>query len=277
MASNFPLIAVKNRGWLNGFSNLFRKESHAWWGSLSWLVKMFVWIAIVDGILAIVTLVPSINAANETDQSPSGFKEPLEETALGIFFMMASMIPACGVIILGQDTIIDERIMGTAAWVLSKPVSRAAFLLSKLSAKAIGILGTMVLAQGFVAYIICKVAVGISLSIPGFLAGLGLVYLILIFMLALTLMLGTLFHSRGPVVGIPLAFVAGIYLWGIVPWLGNFMPTNLIIDLGSARPSLAVALAQGQPLPTVTPLIGTVILTLIFTLVALWRFQREEF
>jgi ABC-2 type transport system permease protein len=277
MASNISLVVVKDRGWLNGFSNLFRKESNAWWEPRSWLVKMFVWIAIVDGILAITTLVPSMNAVNEAGQASSGVEEPLEETVLGIFFMMASMIPACGVIILGQDTIIDERVMGTAAWVLSKPVSRAAFLLSKLFAKALGILGTMVLAQGFIAYLICKVAAGISLSIPGFLAGLGLVYLILIFILALTLMLGTLFHSRGPVIGIPLAFVASIYLWGLVPWLGNFMPTNLIMDLGVARPSLAVALAQGQPLPTVTPLIGTVILGLIFTLAALWRFQREEF
>jgi hypothetical protein len=49
------------------------------------------------------------------------------------------------------------------------------------------------------------------------------------------------------------------------------------MDLGPDNPSLVVALAQGQQLPTVTPIIGTAVLTVIFVAVALWRFQREEF
>jgi hypothetical protein len=34
---------------------------------------------------------------------------------------------------------------------------------------------------------------------------------------------------------------------------------------------------QGLPLPTITPLISTPGLTLVFLAVALWRFSREEF
>jgi hypothetical protein len=40
---------------------------------------------------------------------------------------------------------------------------------------------------------------------------------------------------------------------------------------------LATALARGLPLPTITPIVGTAALTLVFIAVALWRFSREEF
>jgi hypothetical protein len=46
---------------------------------------------------------------------------------------------------------------------------------------------------------------------------------------------------------------------------------------GSGPPSLAEALAQGQPLPTVVPLISTGLLIILFTILALVRFEREEF
>jgi len=38
-----------------------------------------------------------------------------------------------------------------------------------------------------------------------------------------------------------------------------------------------LALAQGLPLPAVTPILGTLGLTIVFIAVALWRFARQEF
>jgi hypothetical protein len=97
------------------------------------------------------------------------------------------------------------------------------------------------------------------------------------FYLSLTYMLGTLFRKRGAVIGIPMVMIFGNQLVGLAPWLGKIMPWNLVMDLGPDSPSLAVALAQGGPLPTATPIIGTAVLTIAFLAVALWRFQREEF
>ena len=263
MAGNTNLIAVKDRGRLNGFSPLWRKENHSLWGTRSWLIQIIVWTAIIDGMLALITFMDS--------------GESLEQTALMVYFLFAAMIPACAAVIFGHETIIDERKMGTAAWVLSKPVSRAAFVLSKLSADALGMLATQVLVEGVVAYIIYKITTGISLSIPGFLAALGLVFLFLLFFLALTLMLGTLFRSRGPVIGIPLGFISASYLTVLIPWLRELMPASLVMNLAPEQASLAESLARGLPLPDVTPIIATVILIVIFILIALWRFQREEF
>ncbi len=282
MTSNSVLIPVKDRDGLNGFGNIFRSENRHWWGTWQWVIQVLIWMAIVNGMLAMITLAaPKIEAAQAAREISAAeaaeAKIALEQTALTVFFVFSALAPAVGVVIIAQDAIIEERQTGTLAWVLSKPVARAGFLLSKLAADAIGVLVTMVLAQGLVAYFIYQAGTGIALSVPHFLGGLGLVYLLLLFYLSLTLMLGTLFRSRGPVIGIAMLLVFGNQAVGLAPWLGKIMPWNLAMDLGPGQPALAVALVQGLPLPTVTPIIGTVALTLVFLAVALWRFAREEF
>jgi ABC-2 type transport system permease protein len=276
MPGNDTLIVVKDRGWLNGFSNIFRKESHAWWGTWRWLIQILIWAAIINGILTMVVLVAPNTNAQQGGLSAAELSG-ISQEALTIFFIFVGMAPAVGVVILGQEAIIHEKQTGTAAWVLSKPLSRVAFILSKLASDALGILVTMVLVQGLLASLIYWLAIGHPVQYWGFLAGLGLAYLVLLFYLCLTLMLGALFHIRGPVIGIPMILIFGYQLFGIAPVVYQFMPWNLVMDLGPQQPSLAYALATGQPLPTVTPIIGTVVLSVIFIAVTLWRFQREEF
>ena len=282
MASNHTLIAVKDRGWLNGFGNMFRKETHTWWGTWQWVIQVAIWLSIVNGMLAMVTLAaPKIEAAQARQeisaQEAAAAASALDQTALMVFFIFSGLAPAVGVIILAQDALIGEKQSGTAAWVFSKPVSRVAFLLSKLSSDALGILATMVIVQGAAAYAIIKAGTNNALPLSGYLPALGLIFLLLAFYLSLTYMLGTLFRSRGPIIGIPMMIVFGNNLTDLLPWLGKVMPWNLVMDLGPDQPALAVLLAQGQPLPTVTPVIGTAILTITFIVVAVWRFQREEF
>jgi ABC-2 type transport system permease protein len=267
---------------LNGFANMFRKETHAWWGTWQWVIQVAIWLAIVNGMLVMITLAaPKIEAAQQTQEisaeEAAAAAGAIDQTALMVFFVFCGLAPAVGVVILAQDALIGEKQSGTAAWVFSKPVSRIAFLLAKLSSDALGILATMVIIQGAVAYAIFKIGTANNLPLPGYLAALGLVFLLLAFYLSLTYMLGTIFHKRGAVIGIPMVLVFGNQLTGILPWMGKILPWNLVMDLGPNQPSLALALAQGQPLPTVAPIIGTAVLTIIFLGAAVWRFQREEF
>jgi ABC-2 type transport system permease protein len=282
MASNVSLNSVPDRGWLHGFTNLFHNENHHWWGTWQWLIQVAIWMAIVNGMLAMVALAaPKIEEAQArqevSEAEANAAREALDQTALMVFFLFSGLAPAVGVVILGQEAIIQERQTGTLAWILSKPVSRIAFLLAKFSADALGILVTMVLIQGLVAYFIYQASTGIALPIPHFLAGLGLVYLLLLFYLSLTLMLSVWFRSRGPVIGLPMVLIFGNQLTGIAPWLGKIFPWNLVMDLGPDQPALGVLLAQGQPLPTLAPIFGTALLTGMFIFIALWRFGREEF
>ena len=97
------------------------------------------------------------------------------------------------------------------------------------------------------------------------------------------LALATLFNGRSPVLGIallvawsgPMKFIAQP-LQQYVPWLDIVMPWRLLMPIGSDV-SLAAYLAMGQPLPTVVPIIATVVWCVLFAGVAIWRFRREEF
>lgn len=270
MASNLALTAVKDRRGLNGFGNYFRMNNHQWWGTRRWLVQLVVWFLIVNG--------PWVISALSSPARPASPSPEQISMTLMMFFVMAGMFGAIGVVILGQNALIQGRQNGTIAWVLSKPVSRPAFILSKLSADAIGILVTMVLAQGLVGYLFCRIVMGMSIPVFGFLAALGLLFLHQSFYLALSYMLGSLLRSRGAVLGIPLVFIFTYQMHAALGWFGKILPWNLVMGTPEAmNSSLAALLAQGLPLPTVTPIIGTVALTLVFVLVTLWRFNREEF
>jgi ABC-2 type transport system permease protein len=264
------LTAVKDRRGLNGFGNYFRMNNHSWWGTRRWLVQLVVWFLIMNGPWM-------ISAISSPAGSASPSPEQVQETLM-MFFVMAGMFGAIGVVILGQSALIQGRQNGTIAWVLSKPVSRPAFILSKLSADGIGILVTMVLAQGLFGFLFCRFKLGISLPVFGFLAALGLFFLHQLFYLALCFMLGALLRSRGAVLGIPLVFIFTYQMHAAFGWVGKILPWRLVMGPPDAMSSSLTALAaQGLPLPTVLPIIGTVALTVIFILVTLWRFSREEF
>jgi ABC-2 type transport system permease protein len=135
----------------------------------------------------------------------------------------------------------------------------------------------MILIQGLIAFIQIRAAGG-TVTLGGFAAGLGLLFLNLLYYYSLTLMLGALFHSRGPVIGIPLAVVFGYQLvLGLAPWLGQIMPWALTNMAGVNAVPLTVAAALGMPLETPWPIVGTLVGCVVFVAVALWRFEREEF
>jgi len=269
MASNSVLHPVTARGWRTGFNNLFRKENRDWWGTRSWLVQAIIWTAILIGILATVMFAPM-------EDEPAGGKAAL---GLTVFFMMAGIALPIGVIIMGQEEVLDEKRSGTAAWILSKPVSRIAFVLAKISANAIGILLIMVLLEGALAYGLIAAVTGKTFPVLSYLGALGVLYLEVMFYFLLSLMFSAASNSRGAAIGIPMAVLFSYqFIVGIAPWTLQVMPwslTNTGSSSGLAN-SVATALAQGQA-ASVLPIIATLLWCVLFVVIALWRFNRDEF
>jgi ABC-type transport system involved in multi-copper enzyme maturation permease subunit len=109
--------------------------------------------------------------------------------------------------------------------------------------------------------------------LTSFLAGVGVVVLSQLFYLTLTLMLGTFFSSRGPIAGIGIGFI----MTGLL--LKSFIPMQVLIATPWPLPDIAGGLALGTELPSVwpVPVIATIIWIAVMIVVALWRFEREEF
>jgi len=185
------------------------------------------------------------------------------------------MFAAIAVAILMQEAIVGEKKSGTAAWVMSKPVSRPAFVLSKLVPNAVGIIVTM-LAIPSTVFLVQLAAAGIEFSLGRFALGASVAALNLLFYLTLTLMLGTLFDASAPVIAIPLAFAFGQQLLVGVPRLASLLPWSLVVPTGGSDASVVGAIAAGQSLAAPGALVFTGLACVVFTAVAFWRFARTE-
>ena len=271
MASNRVFQMVNERGWRAGFSNLLRKESRDWWGTRRWLRQAIVWTLVLNGTLAAALFSPMKGA-----DVMSLF---ISRATLGLttFFAVAGVALGIGAAILGQGEVLDEKRSGTAAWILSKPVSRVAFILGKLVSNGIGILIIMILLQGAIAFVLVS-STDASLSIGGFLAALAVPYLAVMFYFTLAFMLSAIAGGRGAAIGIPMAILFGYqFLLGIAPWLGEIMPGGLTTPLGTSLGSVALSLAQGTAVASTMPIIATLLWCVLFVVIAVWRFNREEF
>jgi len=262
MAGNSEFQLVQARGWQGGLSALMRLEFGRWFGTRLWLWQALMWTLIINGILAGILF------------SEAGV--PTSE-ALMIYGIMGGMMPAIAVVIIMQDVLVGEKETGTAAWVLSKPASRASFVLSKWAAGMVGVLVAIVVVPGIVAYGLISYANPGTLEPARFALGLGLVWINAAYYLTLTLMLGAFFNHRGPVIGIPLALAFGQQLlFGVLPFLAKILPWPIVAPVGNSTNTIFSAVVLGQQPASYLPLLVTLACIPLFLGLALWRFEKEE-
>jgi ABC-2 type transport system permease protein len=276
MPDSASLTPSRELGWISGFINMLARENKIWWNARFLAIQILVWLVIINGAVALaVILIP-----------PMAYP-PVQSADIGfiMFFELSGIAMLIGVVIIGHGSIAGERESGTAAWLLSKPLSRKSFVLSKLVANSIGMLTIMVLAQGIAAYAICSV-VGHSLgSITGFLAGLALLGLDLMFFMVLSIALGAFTCSKGVTLGVPLLVaLAGTF---ILP-LGHAIDVSILGQYPGNIPGYimpwslagtAVSLSTGAPVDAAAayPVAATVIWIILFALAAIYRFDSLEF
>lgn len=247
---------------LSGFGNLLRKELGTWWSGWRWLWHGVMWLMIMNGLPASMYLLGRSMPQTGLSDVPQ---------LVTVFFGVGGMACALGAVVMTQDAVIGERQTGTAAWILSKPVGRSAFVLAKFLAVGVTLLVLAVAVQAPVALGLLALVTGAPPAVAPFLLGAGMVGLSMLFYVALTLMLGTLFQTRGPVLAGALGVLfGGQMLLDLAPWLVWVTPLRLT-DFGTA-------LALGMPLSDLPP--GPVATTagwiLVCLAVALRRFAQEE-
>jgi ABC-2 type transport system permease protein len=258
------LRAVHEPGWRRGFANLLGNENRMWWGTRKWLVHLLLWLVMLNGLILLIGL---------TDGPDLNNPLKLYETLVQVLFQVGTLATAIGVVTTAQGAIVREKQLGTAAWVLSKPVSRGAFVLAKFVAYTLGFVSLAVLLPSTIFYAESQVLAGYVPELVGFLSAVGIMIVHTLFYLALTLLLGTVFSTRGPISGVAM----GVLFAGFLP--PNLIPQAAQLVLPWTLKNSAVGLALGSPLPAewIIPVIATVLLTALFLGMALWRFAREEF
>ena len=167
-----------------------------------------------------------------------------------------------------------ERLFSTTTPLFALLLAILSPILPDLHGLAIFII--LIVVQSLVAYLQLALKVGAYFNPVPFITATGVLCLLLLFYLVLALMLGTLFNSTGPVIGISIAVGIGMsilpqFLGTLAPWLIAILPGRL--------GDVALAIGAELPLPAdwYVPLVSTGVLIVIFIAVAIARWSREEF
>jgi hypothetical protein len=105
------LIPSHSRGWRMGLGNMLHKELSAWYRTRRWWVQGLVALLLLNVMMA-------LNMNGNRQVIMAGLN----------FLATAALFVPVAAISVAQDSILGERHSGTAAWVLSKPLRRPAFI-----------------------------------------------------------------------------------------------------------------------------------------------------
>ena len=229
---------------------------------------LFLVVGLTSPLLA--KFLPEIIEAAAGDQIPTiPIPTPVAAAAVDQVWKNLAQFGAFAAIVLAMGAVATEQQRGTAAFILSKAVSRGAFL----AAKVIAIGGILALA------VVLAVAVGWlytailfePMPVAGWLAMAALAWLGLAAWAAVTFLGSTATGSVAAAAG--LGFLAWILIsiLSAIPNVGRFTPGGL------AEP--AIALASGATLEAgrlIQPVVSTIVLIGLALGAAAWSFRRQE-
>ena len=271
----------RTTGRLTGFGNLVLRESRKWWGTRRWWMQVLIWLVILNGFVVFgLHVMPSIieqSAAEMEQAAQSGAEtmtaEEFQQDVPNVMFGLATFLLPVGVIILVQSQVYAEKRSGVAAWIMSKPVGRPAYLLAKLVVDAVGILLVMIVLQMIPAYILLTSVIEVNTG--NFLLAVALLAMTLFFYQSFTLMMSVIGSSTEMVMGISL----GVLLGGMVlkDPLTRILNDLIFLTPWTVPDAISLTLS-GQPLPDVMQmtLVAVPTLTLVCLGVMFWQFRRQE-
>ncbi len=246
--------------WYAGMKNLIRRELFHERSRMYWIQQLVVWTLFTNGLVALILSMPN---------GMIGGGETMLVFSLAIFYSMLAFFMSIFIPVLLQGTIIDEKVSGTAAWILSKPVSKKAYILSKMAASVLAIIAVSVVINGVIGYGVFG-AFGFTLNIPGYIMTLGLSGVAVIYFVSLTVMLGTFTTSRGKVLAVAVGLGLGAQIIAqYFPFVLNLIPYSL--------PVMGVGFVIGGPIQGLElMLLSACVQIIMFTVIAIFAFDRTE-
>jgi ABC-2 type transport system permease protein len=255
---------------VTGFAVLLRKELLESWRTrrLPVIAGLFLIIGIISPLTA--RYLPEIIALAVGDQLTIPVPDPTVADAVHQLQKNLGQFGALAAIVLAMGSVASEKDRGTAAFVLTKPATRAAFLAAKLIALgAVLAIGTALAATVAWAY---TAVLFEPLPVGGWVALAGLTWLALMAWASITFLASTVTRSAAAAAGIGVAALLGLSLVSAIPGVGRFLPTGL--DPG------ALALAAGRPLEKpeelATAVLGTIAIVVGCAVLAWMSFRRQE-
>jgi ABC-2 type transport system permease protein len=251
------------------FAVSVRKELIQQWRTRRLLVVMavFVLFGLTSPLLA--KMIPDImkNIAG-AEQFASLIPTPSAADAMAQYIKNITQFGFMLAVLLGMNAVAGEKESGTAAMILSKPMPRWAFVLSKFTAQSLVYLSAFVVA-GLGAYYYTIILFG-SFD-PLIFLGINLLLLLWLLTFVGAALLGSVIGSSiASAAGVGIALAAAFLLAGNIPMYGSLMPNGLV--------AWASALGAGVELPAANSgaLAACFVLIVLCLLWSVALFERQE-
>jgi len=256
---------------MKGLPVLLRKELLESWRTMRLPIVggLFLLVGLTSPLLA--RFLPEIIKAAAGDQLPTiQIPTPVAADAVDQLWKNLAQFGAFAAIVLAMGSVAAERDRGTAAFVLSKTVTRGTFLGAKVAGlgAVLAVCVAMAVAVGWTYTAILFE----PLPVAGWIAFAVMAWLGLAAWAAITFLASTVTGSTAAAAGIGFGALLVLSIVAAIPNAGRFLPGGL------AGP--AVALAAGVAVPAgdvVVPVMSTVVLIAFALGAAGWSFRHQEF
>lgn len=253
---------------MTGFAVLLRKELFEQWRTmrLGIVTGLFLAFGILSPILAKYT--PEIiGALVPAGSIPLTIPTPTTKDAIDQFVKNVGSTLTLAGILLAMGLVAAEKERGTAAFILTKPAGRGAFIAAKFAALAVTLGVAMAVAggaaYGYTAWLFE------APPIAGYAAMCVLLWLGQLVIASATLLGSALVRSVAPAAGIGFAAFIGASILSALPTIGRYTPPGLL------GPAAALGLGE-DPGPLLGPVAINVTLAAGAVILAWISFRRQE-
>ena len=234
------------------FMAVFRKEMQEQWRTYRFLIVAAVFVAFGMASPLLAKFTPEMLKAipGVPPEILSAIPAPTVTDAITQYVKNMSQFGILLALLVTMGVVVQEKERGTAAFFLTRPVSRETFLLAKFAALTVVFVISLALAAlGCWYYTLVLFA---SLAWGAFLALNGLMLVVFLVYMALALLASTLARTNGMAVGLAVAALILISGIGALPTIGEYFPNRLFSwgttlmmgGKGTAWPALGISLGM---------------------------------
>lgn len=210
------------------FMAVFRKEMMEQWRTFRFLIILAVFLVFGMTSPLVAKFLPEMLKAipGATQALLAAIPAPTVADAIGQYVKNMDQFGILLALLTTMGIVVQEKERGTAAFFLTRPVSRETFLLAKFASQAVIFIVSMAVAAlgcWYYTYVLFE-----PLPWGPFLVLNGLMLVIFLVYIALALLGSTLARSQGVAVGAAFVTLIAISGLGALPTIGNYFPARLI-------------------------------------------------
>lgn len=252
---------------MTGFGPLLRKELLEQWRTRRMLVVGIVFLAFGIGSPFLARYTPELVKSLAGDQFQIVIPPPTINDAIGQFLKNLGQAGILTAVLLAMGSVATEKERGTAALILTKPASRAAYLASKLIGIA-ATLGVSLAVAGIGGYIYTTILFDAPPAL-GWSAMVCLLLLSLLVYAGLTFLGSVLTRSPMAAAAIGVGGLVVVAIIGALPTIGSYTPSGL------TPPEQALAAGSGAA-DVLIPVLANIALVLLLAVASWFAFRRQE-